>query len=92
MSTLCWSLTSPSAAEQHIFDTNTNTWARGANGGRVVPTTLSLVTGISITLQSVGAGYSAEVKSKSPPEIAVYNATGALTDAVVDLTLHGIRS
>ena len=87
---LCWSLLSSAARTEYRLDTNSRDWARGANGGRVVPTTLSLVTDMGITLQNVGAGWSSTVLSKAPPEIALYNAAGRIVDAVVDVTINGI--
>lgn len=75
--------------EEQLLDVDTSTWAGSAASGRQVPTRLSGVAQIQIVLQSVGAGWSWETISKSPPTIKIYDAQGSPADAVVDVVLRG---
>lgn len=79
--------------EETVIDSNTATWAGSASAGRIIPIqkTYALITNVNLALQSVGAGWTWEVLSKSNtgPIIRIYN-NGAAADAVVDVNIKGI--
>lgn len=80
----------PTVSEQ-IIDANTSGWS-AAGDGRLVPTSLAVVTNIAVTLQRVGSGASWEIRSKNPPRIKIYNGSGTEINAIVDIILTGFRS
>ena len=87
---LCFQILGTGATEKFL-DVNTNTWTGSAAAGRTIPTTLSTVTGIDVTLQNVGAGWSWTLLNKTGPSIKIFNGAGAGADAVVDVIVRGVR-
>jgi hypothetical protein len=52
-----------------------------------------VITGVNVTLQNVGAGWSWELIDKDitvGPRIKIYNASNALADATIDATIRGL--
>ncbi|MBL4898858.1 MAG: hypothetical protein JKX76_04310 [Colwellia sp.] len=78
------------------LDTSTITQINGQAGHVKLPVSLSYaaIRGVSITLQSVGAGWSSEIISKGDlingPEIRIYNASGISANATIDAFIRGI--
>lgn len=55
--------------------------------------TYGVITGVNVTLQNVGAGWSWELIDKDTvtgPRIKIYNAANALADATIDATIKGL--
>ncbi|WP_420011971.1 host specificity factor TipJ family phage tail protein [Tateyamaria sp.] len=88
---LCWSIIAPSATRR-LLDRNTAQWAGSAASGREVPHDLALVTDVDVTLQSVGAGWTWSLASKSPLRIKIFDGQGNPADAVVDIIVRGIAA
>ena len=89
---LCWSVHAP-AAERKLLDQDTAGWEGSAADGRIVPVDLRLVTDISLTLQSVGAGWSWTLVNKNnPTRIKIFDGAGDPADAVVDAVVRGIAA
>ena len=88
---LCWSLIAPSATRR-LLDRNTARWAGSASSGREVPHDLALVSDVDVTLQSVGAGWTWSLASKSPLRIKIFDGQGNPADAVVDIIVRGISA
>ena len=86
---LCWSVLAPSAVRR-LLDVDTANWPGSASAGRVVPHDLSLVSDVDLVLQSVGAGWTWSLESKSPLTIKIYNGDGNAADAVIDMIIRGI--
>ena len=86
-----WSLNG-SAATEVLSDSDTSTWLITTGGARRVPLSgrLAHVTGVNLTLQSVGAGWSWDLYSSNPPDVRIYNRAGDLATAVVDVVAHGV--
>lgn len=86
-------LLSGKSQTEYIVDSATSTWSGSAAAGRTVPITKSYgtITTVQLALQSVGAGYSWEVLSKSAagPVVRIYDNTGTATDATVDVFIRG---
>ena len=89
---VCWSVHAP-AAERKLLDRDTSAWQGTAADGRIVPHDLGLVTDLDITLQSVGAGWTWTLVSKSnPTRIRIYDGAGNPADAVVDVVVRGVEA
>ena len=87
---VCWQALGTADTEQ-VLDSNTANWAGSAAAGRVVPLDrLALVTGLAVTLQNVGAGWTWELLNKTEPRIRIYNGAGATRDATVDVIAYGV--
>lgn len=78
------------------LDTSTLTGANRTGAGHVkLPLTKSfnVIKGVTVTLQSVGAGWSFELVGKTDltngPEIKIYDSIGDLDDATIDATIRG---
>ena len=86
-----WSLDGAAAVEV-LSDSDTSTWLITTGGARRVPLSgrLAHVTGVNLTLQSVGAGWSWDLYSSNPPDVRIYNHAGDLATAVVDVVAHGV--
>ena len=89
---LCWQALGTADTEQ-VLDSDTSRWTGSAAAGRVVPLSgrLALVTGLAVTLQNVGAGWTWELMNKTEPRIRIYNGNGATRDATVDVVAFGVR-
>ena len=90
---LCWWALGNATSEQ-VLDSDTSTWSGTAAAGREVPTSglLAVATSLAVTLQSVGAGWTWELISKSPPTIKIYDDAGDPADATVDVILYGVKA
>ena len=88
---LLWTLAGTTTSEQ-LLDADTATWPGSAAAGRIVPLSrrLSVVTHLSVTLQSAGAGWSWEQLSRAPATIRIHDGDGQPADAIVDVLAHGI--
>ena len=89
MDHLCWSVLAPSAIRR-LLDVNTANWPGSATVGRVAPHDLSLVSDVDLVLQSVTAGWTWSLESKSPLTIKIFDGDGNAADAVIDMTIRGI--
>ena len=89
---LCYSLGGSDVEEHLILDTHTSAWEGSASSGRRVPDhPFAFVSDILLSLQSVSAGWTWAVKTKSPPVVQIWNGAGAPSDALVDVILRGLR-
>ena len=88
---LCYAINAP-VAERKFLDVDTANWAGSAAGGRLVPVpSLSLVTDVHLTLQSVGPGWSWSLDSKNnPTRVKLFDADGDPADATVDAVIRGV--
>ena len=88
---LCWSVLAPTR-EERIRDADTSAWAGSAAAGRQIPTALATVVDVDLTLQSVGAGWSWSLESKSPPTVKLFDGAGQPADATVDAVVRGVAA
>ena len=90
---LTWRLEGEADVEV-LSDSDTATWVAASQGARLIPLSgrLSHVTGVSVTLQNVGQGWSWDLLSKSPPQIRIYDQSRRIATAVVDVVVHGIAA
>jgi len=84
---------SANTIEEVISDLDTSTIS-APTGSFNVPLnkTFSLITSVQMALQNTGAGWTWEVinKSTSGPLIKIYNGSGTLADATVDIVVKGL--
>ena len=81
---------STSIREHLILDADTSTWA-GTVGRRQLPATpFTVVVDVLLTLQSVTAGWSWALSSKSPPTVQIWDGDDSPADATIDVIVRGI--